>query len=301
MKLNNVDYIFIKTQDSLLDEYCSDECEIYAVKGKKGYHVVLQHRPEFQEINFKNYGISAIIGQLAYGKLKSCDTDVEFDCEFDIEEELDYITHDNHSYFDAPQITLYKRCGQFFKVMWGVADYGNSEAYRYLEQKMYQARSTINKYPAEERALIHGTFQKIYATMLESPTKALDLLWNFRERLLPEDYANNLLIMIKANTRDIPKPVMVKMLSYTSREYLMKKTDFELYDRLPETITIYRGTDRYESDPRLSWSLSENKARRFESGQMFKTTVKKDRAFAILNDIEQEVLIDVDINECQRI
>ena len=115
MKLNNVDYIFIKTQDSLLDEYCSDECEIYGVKGNKGYHVVLQHRPEFQEINFKNYGISAIIGQLAYGKLKSCDTDVEFDCEFDIEEELDYITHDNHSYFDAPQITLYKRCGQFFK------------------------------------------------------------------------------------------------------------------------------------------------------------------------------------------
>ncbi len=47
MKLNNVDYIFIKIQDSLLDEYCSDECEIYAVKGNKGYHVVLQHRPEF--------------------------------------------------------------------------------------------------------------------------------------------------------------------------------------------------------------------------------------------------------------
>lgn len=132
--------------------------------------------------------------------------------------------------------------------------------------------------------------------------KQLVTLFNNKEKFeqlvsmrkeLPNDmYTCYLRICYQFNTYHVPLQLLLDAFEGVSKKQLMDRKEFASYKKLPEKITIYRGTDRNEQIPRLSWSLNKETAMQYSQGRLFVATIKKTdiMAYFCSNTNEEEIV-----------
>lgn len=103
------------------------------------------------------------------------------------------------------------------------------------------------------------------------------------------------------NTRGVSIDVLHRCTDGLSRDELMNISEKKIYESLPDAITIYRGTDNDEIEPRFSWSLSKEVALKFANGnQLMVASVEKKRIVTLYDTDEKEVMVWVNENEVTR-
>ena len=98
-----------------------------------------------------------------------------------------------------------------------------------------------------------------------------------------------------------PIPILVRLFEKADKATLMSKEDKEYYDKLPEIITIYRGTQSKKAKRLgMSWSLDKEKAVWFANrwktlgGKVYKATIHKQYVYAYFNNRqEQEIVVNL--------
>jgi len=85
----------------------------------------------------------------------------------------------------------------------------------------------------------------------------------------------------KCDTQDISIDVLREAFDGLKREDLMTPEELEEFNKLPECIVIYRGTDWGEKEFRPSWTLDKDCASIFATnGRLYKAQIKKERVIA---------------------
>ena len=87
--------------------------------------------------------------------------------------------------------------------------------------------------------------------------QAFQKLISLKNRIPEALYGRILTSMYITDTEEVDIETLKRSFEGISREALMYDEDLEKYKTMPETITIYRGTQNpSERMPRLSWSLT---------------------------------------------
>lgn len=106
------------------------------------------------------------------------------------------------------------------------------------------------------------------------------------------------------NNVNVSQMEILKMLRKCNLKYLMGSENYEVYENLPDTFTVYRGLQENAQEDGLSWTLSKDVAEwfasRFENnGEIIEKTVHKTEVIAYFNDREEEEII-LDIKKVLR-
>ena len=143
----------------------------------------------------------------------------------------------------------------------------------------------------------YGLKELIYYHIMD-PTKGFKTLIDIRNEVDLEAYAMCVRMLTQTDTHDVPLEMLLKAYEGLKQEDLMSKEEIDKLAKLPEELTIYRGTDALEYPPRISWSLLESKARTFEHGHMYKATINKSDILAYYssNSNEEEIIAHVTDN-----
>ena len=134
--------------------------------------------------------------------------------------------------------------------------------------------------------------------LMMDPTEGFNYLILLRNNVDLEAYAMYVRMLTQANTQGVLLETLMKAYEDLRQEDLMSEEEIEKLAAMPDVLTIYRGTDALEFPPRISWSLSEEKARKFENGQMYRAVInKKDiLAYYSSNCDEEEIIAHVTDN-----
>lgn len=133
---------------------------------------------------------------------------------------------------------------------------------------------------------------------IENKAERFDKLISLRNAVDHDMYASYVRVNLQMNTHGVPLETLLKALEGLTPQDLMYRDELEKLEKMPDIITIYRGTDAGEYPPRVSWSLSKDRARFFDQGQMYKATVNKKDIFAYFcnNTNEEEIVAHVTEN-----
>ena len=126
---------------------------------------------------------------------------------------------------------------------------------------------------------------------------------HIQEYLSDEDYASMLYevwISVEYPNYDInvSKSEFLKMFKRVNKSFLMDQEEQSVFDKLPETITVYRGLQRNASTEALSWTLDKNVAEWFATrfnhdGKVIEATIPKKHILAYFDRRnESEVVLD---------
>ena len=126
-----------------------------------------------------------------------------------------------------------------------------------------------------------------------------EALLNYRYEISKELYGYCVRMLYTLQTRGVDTELFYKIFDGLSRNDLMNENDFKVYNSLPDNITIYRGTDADEQDPRPSWSLSMEVARKFSHGKTMKANISKERVLAYFDTNEKEILVWLNQDEVE--
>lgn len=99
---------------------------------------------------------------------------------------------------------------------------------------------------------------------------------------------------------NVSKNEVLQLFKGSTKQYLMSEEEMNIYNQLPDIVTIYRGLPECNSEniKALSWTLSENIAiwfaERFEQGgYVYKAKINKKDILAYCNGRnEEEVIVD---------
>lgn len=110
-----------------------------------------------------------------------------------------------------------------------------------------------------------------------------------------EAYCHYVRILTQTDTDGVPKETLLKAYEGLKFTDVMYEEEYAEWEKLPDIITLYRGTPVMEYPPRISWSLDESVARKYSQGQMYKAIIPKDNimGFYTKNTYEKEVIADV--------
>lgn len=108
------------------------------------------------------------------------------------------------------------------------------------------------------------------------------------------------LIESPSHAPNVTNKQLVNYFKQADKEYVMNQEELNLYNSLPDEITIYRGVEKNKknSAKALSWTLNKDKAKWFatryeDKGTMFTAKIKKEDVLAYFNSRkEEEVVID---------
>lgn len=134
-------------------------------------------------------------------------------------------------------------------------------------------------------------------TIYDSTEKFKKLI-SIRSQVDRTAYAMYVRMAIQMDTHGVPLEILLEALKGLEKEDLMSKKEIKKLKAMPDILTIYRGTDAREDSPRISWSLSEKRARIFAHGQMYKADVNKHDIYAYFseNSDEEEIIAHVTDN-----
>lgn len=150
-------------------------------------------------------------------------------------------------------------------------------------------RIRIKKYPE---------LQYLPTLCMKNPVVAYSNLIDLKEKIPKDIYAFYLRYLFKINTHNVPTSVLLSAFNGVKKKSLMDRRELRKLRKLSDNITIFRGTDGYENESRLSWTLDENIARKFCTGQLFKAIISKKEIIAyFLNDSnENEIVVYLNKN-----
>lgn len=147
-----------------------------------------------------------------------------------------------------------------------------------------------------------GDLTKIYM-LIRTPYK-LTFLKHCYEYLSEKDLAEyfaDAWVLTENPNQDVncPIPYLVKMFKKCNKQYLMVKEDYEIYQALPETFTIYRGVAVGRNPKGLSWTRNLETAKWFahrfdnkdEQGYIQVGTAKKENVLAYFNTRNEDEIV----------
>ena len=166
----------------------------------------------------------------------------------------------------------------------------------FAEPEKYQA--LLKDYADEIRGY---SLSRVFLSI--RPPYKLTFFKHVAEYLSEEDFAEYLIecytgCEVTSDTTNVSKQELIDFFTKADKQYLMDKEDLEVFNSLPDKVTIYRGVRDKAGVYELSWTLSLEKARwfanRFSSlGYVFKTVVNKADILCYISCRgEQEVVID---------
>lgn len=101
------------------------------------------------------------------------------------------------------------------------------------------------------------------------------------------------------NNVNVPQMEILKMLRRCNSKHLMGQENYEVYEKLPDTFTVYRGLQENAQEDGLSWTLSKDVAEwfanRFDNeGKIIEKVIHKSEVIAYFNDRdEEEIVLDI--------
>lgn len=117
---------------------------------------------------------------------------------------------------------------------------------------------------------------------------------------IPEPlYAMCLRLVYTADTQDVSTETLVTSFLGVKKEHIMNDEEVEIFNKLPSSIKIYRGSEDYnEIIPRVSWSLDESVAKGFAKYHFFTAEINKTEISAMFcsGTDEEEVVAIVNRN-----
>lgn len=127
---------------------------------------------------------------------------------------------------------------------------------------------------------------------------AFEWMVNEKENIPTDLYAKYIRQCFQQDTYNVPIQLMEQAFQGIPRKQLMTRKERKLFKNLPEEITIYRGTDKSECTPRLSWSLDASVAQKHTRGRIYKATIPKDIIIAYFcdNTYEEEIVVSLKEN-----
>ena len=158
-------------------------------------------------------------------------------------------------------------------------EYRKKEAKELLEKKDYFSFVFIHEKPHRMNAFIevkNNLSDKEYWEMALAVWTNSDNIWQ---------------------NRDTWKKLLKDKKRIDTKHLFMSEDDRKVFDKLPETITVYRGYHENRNEFGYSYTLNESIAKRFSKGhklvgKVYIRTVNKSEVFAYTNERnEQEVII----------
>lgn len=101
------------------------------------------------------------------------------------------------------------------------------------------------------------------------------------------------------NNVNVSQMEILKMLRRCNSKHLMGQENYEVYEKLPDTFTVYRGLQENAQEDGLSWTLSKDVAEwfanRFDNeGKIIEKVIHKSEVIAYFNDRdEEEIVLDI--------
>lgn len=124
-----------------------------------------------------------------------------------------------------------------------------------------------------------------------------EYLKSLREDIPKELYAYYLRKLLQMNTINVSKEMRLDMLSGVTWEDIMYQDELDEIKAWDEYITIYRGADKNEEIPGLSWTIYRHIAESsdFNQGRVFKAVIPKNQILLYLahNEDEGEIIANV--------
>lgn len=150
----------------------------------------------------------------------------------------------------------------------------------------------------EEEAIIE---RKALAKLVFEPKDAYKYVLDYKNTIRQEAYGFIVRKLYKLNTRGVDKELLIKVFCDINKNVFMTKNEFKEFEKLPEKVVIFRGTDEQEKDPRMSWTLDPNVAFNYYvlkmhggAGNLFVAIVdKRYEIYALFDDIEKEIIAKV--------
>ncbi len=135
-----------------------------------------------------------------------------------------------------------------------------------------------------------------YSTVEERIEKLLEI----KPYADKDAYAMYVRMVIQVDTHNVQLEALLDALHGLKPKDLMCKCELEEYEKLPDELTIYRGTNVFEKQPRISWSLSKDTAMQYYNGKMFTAIVNKNDVFGYFthNCQEREILAYIKESDC---
>lgn len=130
------------------------------------------------------------------------------------------------------------------------------------------------------------------------PTEQFKYLLGLNGDVPIELYAYYARAIYQCDTDEVENNLIIEVFNGLTKEMLMTDKELDFFRKLPEKITIYRGTNDDEKVPRFSWSLNRNIANRFNQGRLFTATVKKADIIAYFEDAGEEEIVMCLSKEC---
>lgn len=134
----------------------------------------------------------------------------------------------------------------------------------------------------------------------KSPDDALpsyEYLFNLKNKIPPELYAYYFRKLLQFNTKNDSSAFRLKMFEGVSSEDIMYNDELDAISRLPEYVTIYRGTSSNEEIPGLSWSLKKHIASEypFNRGRVFEAVIPRKSILLYFahEEAEEEIIAHV--------
>lgn len=124
-------------------------------------------------------------------------------------------------------------------------------------------------------------------------------LFDYKNKISRKMYGYCVRNLYIVQTHGVATELFHKVFDGLSRTDLMGKDDFKVYNSLPDSILIFRGTDADEKEPRPSWSLDCNVAEKFNHGKMMKANISKERIMAYFDTDEREILVWLNQDEVE--
>lgn len=156
---------------------------------------------------------------------------------------------------------------------------------------------------SDEEILMHEISKNKKLQKIISPCITIEAnfeaLLNYRDEISNELYGYCVRMLYVLQTRGVATKLFHEVFDGLSKTDLMNESDFKVYNSLPDIITIFRGTDADEQEPRPSWSLSIDVARKFNHGKTMKANITKDRVIAYFDTSEKEILVWLNQDEVE--
>lgn len=98
----------------------------------------------------------------------------------------------------------------------------------------------------------HQILKNIYSANIFQSQKAFEEMIRIKDKQPKDLYGYYVRAMLQTDIYDLQKETAMEAIAGIPRRYLMSRREMKIYHRLPKIITIYRGTDNAETNPRFS-------------------------------------------------
>ena len=137
---------------------------------------------------------------------------------------------------------------------------------------------------------------------LNNTEEGYTYLYSLKNLIPKELYAYNLRTIWNMTTNGLSVGLALKMFEGVDPEDIMYEEELKAIEGFEDYITIYRGANKDETSPRLSWTLRKDVAfnnSEFAGGRLFKAIVsKKDILLYISKDCDEEEIVVYVNGEC---